>query len=257
MLRSINAILGYKIAASDAEFGDVEDFYFDDWTWTVRYLVLDTGRWLPGRLVLLAPEVLGEPDWNRPVLPVSLTREQIENSPPVSAQAPVSRESEALLARYYGWATYWETDLVPENLRSSYAAEGTARGRRQLEGIVDSTLRSLEETEGYKAVGTDAKVGRVEDFIVETSNWIIRYAVVDTGRWLPGLTGKRVLLSPAWISKVSWADREVRVDLTREAVENSPEFDPSAPVNREVETRLFDYYGRPKYWEQPAGAQQP
>ncbi len=57
------------------------------------------------------------------------------------------------------------------------------------------------------------------------------------------------MVAPLWSDKVSWTERKLHVDLSREAIRNSPEFDPGAPVNREYETRLYDYYGRPKYWE--------
>jgi len=234
MLRSMNGILGYKVAAGDDEFGKVEDLYFDDWAWTIRYLVMDTGRWLSGRRVLLAPEALGEPDWDRSVLPVCLTRDQIEGGPPVSAVAPVSREAETLLAKYYGWVMYWEPNLVPEQLRDTYAA--------------DSDLRSIDEVRGYKVVALDSEVGNVADFIADTDDWSIRYIVVNIGHWLPGLSDKQVLVSPAWIAGVSWPDRQVRLDLSREQVSESPRYDPQEPVNREIETRLYDYYGRPEYW---------
>ena len=173
MLRSINAIMGYRIVARDDEFGDVKDFYFDDWTWTVRYLVLDTGRWLPGRRVLLSPLALREPDWNRPVLPVALTRQQIESSPPISEDVPVSRESEALLAKYYGWMPYWESLPLPEHLSKSYARESRAESRQQVEAIIDSTLRSFGEVKGYEIAASDGELGSVADFIVETNDWVL------------------------------------------------------------------------------------
>jgi hypothetical protein len=86
----------------------------------------------------------------------------------------------------------------------------------------------------------------VEDFIIDDATWTIRYIVIDTRNWLPG---KKVLVHPDWIDSVSWPEARVKIDLTAEQVRNSPEYDPSAPVNREYEMLLYDYYGRPKYWE--------
>ncbi len=71
---------------------------------------------------------------------------------------------------------------------------------------------------------------------------------VDTKNWL---FGKKVLLSPRWIERVSWRDAKVFVDLPREKIKDSPGYDPNAPVNCEIEVRLYDYYGRPKYWDSP------
>ena len=98
---------------------------------------------------------------------------------------------------------------------------------------------------GYKIHAEEGQIGHVEDFIVHEDDWAIRYMVVDTRNWLPG---RKVIIPPDWIKDISWMDSEVLVDVSKEVVKESPEFDPAAPVNREYETRLYDYYGRPKYW---------
>jgi hypothetical protein len=109
----------------------------------------------------------------------------------------------------------------------------------------DPHLRSAEEVRGYHIQATDHEIGHVEDYIVDDVSWSIRYMVVDTRNWLPG---KKVIISPSWIGFVDWCNRSVEVLLTREEVKESPEYDPLTPVNREYEVRLYDFYGRPKYW---------
>jgi hypothetical protein len=106
-------------------------------------------------------------------------------------------------------------------------------------------LRSIQELQGYKISVLDGNIGHVEEFIADDSNWFIRYMVVDTKNWLPG---RKVLIAPDWIEQVSWNDSKFYVDLPRELIKDSPEYDPAAPVNRQYEARLYDYYGRPKYW---------
>ncbi len=87
----------------------------------------------------------------------------------------------------------------------------------------------------------------MDDFVAETETaWNIRYIVVDTRNWLPG---RKVLVSPHWAHKISWALKKVFVDHMRDKIKSSPEFDPSEPVNRKYEDILYDYYGRPKYWD--------
>ena len=82
MLRTASELKGIGIAARDGDIGSVTDLYFDDVTWTIRYLVVDTGTWLPGRQVLVSPmAVTGEASADR--IPVALTRQQVEQSPPV------------------------------------------------------------------------------------------------------------------------------------------------------------------------------
>ena len=92
MLRSIKQLYGNKLGASDGEIGHVKDFYFDDQNWAVRYLVADTGSWLPGRQVLISPHSLGRLDQAEKILRVNLTRKQIENSPSIESHKPVSRQ---------------------------------------------------------------------------------------------------------------------------------------------------------------------
>lgn len=247
MLRSIKGLKGYSLLASDGEIGKVNDFFFDDVSWTIRYLVADTGGWLPGRRVLISPVALGRPDWGTQVLPVSLTRQQIENSPDIDTHKPVSRQHEIELSRQFNWPVYWG---------DPYGAPGALNmfppPPAQTEGTIahpeptgDPHLQNVKEVLGYNIAAKDGAVGHLDDLIVDDATWIIRYLVVDTGKWLPD---KKVLISSQWVEKTVWAEENIAVNLTRETIRSSPPFDPEAPVNREYEIALYDYYGRPKYW---------
>jgi len=242
MLRSVKALHGYAVRATDGDVGDLEDFYFDDRSWTVRYLVVETGNWLKGRRVLVSPIVTGMPKWERQALPVRLTKSQVRNSPPIDVDKPISRQMEQELHAYYGWPPYWVSTRALAAAQVIKKATGTEAEH------IDLTLRSVEEVLGYNIQATDGNIGYVTDFIVDDEEWVIRYIVVDTRGWLDWLPGKQVLISPCWVHAVAWPERDVYVGLSREAVKNSPEFDPSESVNREYEIRLYDYYGRPKYW---------
>jgi hypothetical protein len=251
MLRSLDSLLRYEINATDTNLGKVDDFFFDDCEWRVRYLVVDTGRWLPGRRVLLSPVAVGQADWAARQVHVNLTKEQIENSPGIDTHAPVSRQKEKELTAYYGWPVYWGPHGIeaPPPLVGQQA-EGTATASQPSGGSTavaqdDPSLRSMKEVTGYHIEATDGEIGHVEDFIADDEDWTIRYAVVDTRNWLPG---KKVLVAPWMIRAVRWRESRVHLELTREQVQGAPEYDPSAPVNREYETQLYDYYGRPVYW---------
>jgi hypothetical protein len=246
MLRSIESLTGHKIQAKDGDIGKVNEFLFDDATWTIRYLVVDTGGWLSDRKVLLSPlDTISTPDWALKSFPVDLTKEQVKNSPDINVVKPVSRQQLLELHTHYGWPVYWPsvtpsglplvtpTAIQKEKEKSSAAEKG------------DPHLRSTKEVNGYTIQATNGEVGHVEDFIVDDVSWIIRYMVIDTRNWLPG---RKVLVAPAWIKNISWTDRKVDVDFSRESIKNSPEYDPSTPINQEYEIRLYDFYGRPKYW---------
>lgn len=224
MYRSMNDLKGYVIEAIDGEVRSVDDLLFDDALWAVRYLVANTGEWLPGRQVLIAPEASQRPDYKTRRIPVALTKEQIENSPPIEMDKPINRQWEQKFVPYYGWTTYW----------------------LDLDG--DPNLRSMSEVKGYTLMALDGELGKVDDLIVDDEEWRIGYMVVDTSSWNP--LSKKTMLSLAWINQIDEKTKTVLVDLKQEQVKNAPEYKPSEPVNRELETVLYDYYGKPHYWDE-------
>jgi uncharacterized protein YrrD len=232
MLRTLRPMIGYTLAARDGDLGKINDVLFDDASWNVRYFVVDTGGWLAGRRVLISPHVVGRPDAETKHLPVNLTKDQVQHSPDVSVDPPVSFQHLTPLHSYYGWPLWWGVAYVPPPIPQDELQPRPG----------DPHLRGIKEVHGYHLHAPDGEIGHVEDMIAELDAWMIRYLIVDTKNWL---RGRRVLISPDWIEHIGWAAREVKVSMPRAAIENSPEFDPSAPVNREYEVRLYDYYGRP------------
>jgi hypothetical protein len=247
MLRTASNLKGTSIAATDGDIGSVQDLYFDDLSWTIRYLVVDTGTWLPGRQVLISPLSV-RPSGTSDAVQVALTKNQVEHSPSVDADKPVNRRYEEEYARYYGYPQYWSG---PYRWGASpYAGEtmvpAGAPAPRRTKAPRDRALRSVRDVTGYYIEATDGDIGHVEDFMIDDREWAIRYMIVDTRNWWPG---KKVVVSPDWIRKVSWRESKVFVDLSREGVKTAPEYDPDHPMQREYETRLFHHYGRPNYWE--------
>lgn len=255
MLRRLDKMAGFAIHTQDGRMGHVDDFFFDDQDWHVRYLVAKTGPWLFGRRVLLSPVTLETPDWEREILPVNLTNEQIESSPDVNLDMPVSRQHEHALSQHYDWPVYWHrTPLTaptvphpaaPEPLGVVQTDADDAATPDESHNEEENHLRSVDEVTGYTVHAVDGEIGHIVDFFADETDWKIRYVLVDTGDWLPG---RRVLISPDWIDKVNWMERAVTVHVTTEQVENSPEYDPKGAFHREHETRLYEYYGFPFYW---------
>lgn len=248
MLRSVKELRGYRILANDGEIGKVHEFYFDDLTWTIRYLVVEAGSWLFERRVLLSPIVLGQPHWASQTFPVKLTMMQVKNSPLINADKPVSRQLETELHQYYGWPYYWvvgglASAAMPVIVEQINKEKDNRAGAAP--EAADPYLRSTREVIGYHIQASNGEIGHVDDFIVDDETWSTRYMVVDTTNWLPG---KKVLVSPTWIKSIHWAEANVRVNLTRAKIKKSPAFDPAAPMNREYEEKLYDFYRQPKYW---------
>jgi hypothetical protein len=113
------------------------------------------------------------------------------------------------------------------------------------EELGDPHLQSSRDVPGYYIQARDGQIGHIEDCIVDTASWAIRYMVVDTVHWWPG---KKVLVAVTWIEAVDWAESLVPVDLSRDQVQGSPGFHATTPMNRDYESRLYDYYGQPTYW---------
>jgi hypothetical protein len=247
MLRNVTQLKGFAMQATDGEIGALEQFYFDDESWAIRYLVVNSGNWLSGRLVLVSPLALRQAEWESKRLDVALTKKQIENSPPIDTHKPVTRQHETAYMGYYGYPSYWAAPNYPAALevRREALAEAEASQARPGREPADVHLRSTEAVTGYHIQASDGEIGHVRDFIVDDETWNIRYLEVDTQNLWPG---KKVLVSPQWIDRVSWADSKVYVDMTMENIQNGPEWVESIPVTREYEHRLYDYYARSPYW---------
>ena len=251
MFTNATNLKGLVIRATDGELGTVDEFYFDDDTWAIRYLTVETGGWLVGRQVLISPFSVIHTDWEARRLDVALTKKQVENSPDINMHEPVSRQHEAAYLGYYGYPYYWGgpylwgPEYYPAGLVIPPAASAEVLADRIQRESTDSHLRSTEAVTGYSIEASDGEIGHVEGFVVDDQAWAIRYIEVATRNWWPG---KKVLVSPSWIERVSWADSKVYVALTRETIKNGPEYVESIPVTREYENKLYSHYGRPPYW---------
>jgi sporulation protein YlmC with PRC-barrel domain len=226
MLSNTKDLKGLVVRATDGEIGTIDQFYFDDETWVIRYLTVETGGWLEDRKVLISPISVAHTDWQYKQLDVALTKKQVENSPDIDTHRPISRQAEAGYLEYYGYPYYWgfyPSAVAPTAASADSPADGIQRQSP------DTHLRSTDAITGYRVEAVDGEIGHVEDFIVDDETWAIQHLVVDTGNWLPG---KKVFIAPAWIKNVNWTDSSVYIDRSREAVKNSPEFDSSDPIYR-------------------------
>ncbi|HEX7974481.1 MAG TPA: PRC-barrel domain-containing protein [Anaerolineales bacterium] len=255
MIRNLKDLIGYTVRATDGDIGRVYDFHFDDKQWAIRYLVMDLADLGASRRVLLSPLTLGQADDEAQVLPVALTMEQVRGSPDIAADQPVSRQQEIELHDYYGWPFYWDmtslSGLGPGNLLAAYpliesesaaqASQDEQAGASPPMPSKDSYLHSAEKVFGYSIQARDGDIGKLEDFIVDDQDWRILYMVVDTGGWL---TGRSVLVAPAWVKEVSWPERRVVVDLKRQTIQDSPEYEGVYPLDADYQARLTEYYNQ-------------
>jgi hypothetical protein len=223
MLQNIRRFYGKEIGACDGAIGHVRDFYFDDRTWAVRYLIADTGTWLTGRLVLLSPHAFGRFDQDEPIVSANLTRSQIEKAPSIDSHLSVSRQYEEAYYRHYGWPVYWKGGqlwgmdsfpaLVPPPIQEP-------REEKASEKRADAHLRSTRAVTGYSIHAVDGLIGEVTDFLLDPRTWAIRELVVEAGHWY---SGREIRIPPGKVDRISFEDSSVFVSLTKEDIQRTGE----------------------------------
>ncbi len=248
MLNKAKILKGYKLHSRDGEIGKVTEFYFDDHHWTIRYLIADTGNWLTGRHVLISPYALGNVNKEEQYITIDLTKKQIEDSPSLDSDKPVSRQFEESYYGYYGWPVYWGGS----NMWGTYSYPCLGGESTSGKKTWDHYLRSTHDVSGHDIQATDGEIGHVEDFIIDDETWAIRYLIIDTQNWWPG---KKILLSPRWIKRVSWSESKVYVNLLRETIKQSPEYTEESLLTRDYETGLHRHYNHLGYWVDESSAE--
>lgn len=255
MLQAAKKFISMKVKAKDGECGHIRDIYFDDDKWTARYFLLDTGKWLPGKLVLISPLAVDEIDFRNKILEVNLTIEQIEKCPHPSEHKPISRQMEERYADYYDYPLYWPGSGIWPGIGYDMAYYARFKNRAisdsDKEKIKirvkkeDQHLRTINEVKNYLLEAKDGLFGHVEDFIIDDETWEIRYLVVDTVNWWPS---RSVILSPQWVTDIVWSESKISFSLDKETIKKSPIYS-EENLDRDYEINLYDYYQEPKYWE--------
>ena len=221
----INSIIDNNLGATDGEIGKITSFYFDDDTWTIRYMVVKTGSWLFGRKVLISPDAILKNLWEGQTVAVNLTKEKVSSIPDIDTDKPVSRQQEQELFYHYPWKNYWGGGFYAGGIwGTTYPASSIdntiikepGNTVKQPEG--DQHLRSTAIVAGH---ATDGDIGHIKDFIVDDQTWKLSFFVVDTHNWFGG---KKVLIPVSDIKEVQWDNSKVIVNITMDEVKNSKLF---------------------------------
>lgn len=236
MLRDTQDLDDFRIGASDGPIGHVHDLFFDDVAWVVRYLVVETGGWLSNRKVLISPIAIENSDWDRKLLRVSLTRDQVRRSPNVDTQLPVSRQNELEILAHYGYPGYWEgaglwgEGHFPRGLRPGVVAvglpiEARVAAERGDARAGDRHLRSRNEVLRYRLQAADGRIGDVSTFLVDDETWALEHLVIGTGHlW----TRRSAIVPVSAVARVSWAESAVTLVLSRDQIKEVHDHDQSS-----------------------------
>ena len=250
MLFKAKTLEKYKLNANDGEIGNVKEFYFDDKHWAVRYMVVDTGTWLSERKVLISPHALVSINKEAKSITLNLSKKQIEESPELDSDKPVSHQFEVAYYGYYGLPTYWYGAHMWGTFPYVKRDIKEWEDKKEQEKSWDPHLRSTNDVTGHHIQANNGEIGHVEDFIIDDETWAIRYLIIDTNNWW---SGKKILVSPQWINQVSWDELKVFVDLPRESIKQSPEYSKDFLLTRDYESKLHRHYNRKGYWEDESG----
>jgi hypothetical protein len=223
MIQETKELYGSRLAATDGDIGHIRDFYFDDKSWAVRYLVADTGTWLTGRLVLISPRAFGGLDHASKTLHINLDRRQIENSPSIESHMPISRRYEVEYHRYYGWPEYWSGGAMsglggfPMVLPHS---DDELQAQVQHNRRDDKNLQAMKSVTGFHIQTVDGVIGHVGGFLVDDRTWEIHDLLVEAGHWY---SGKEIRISPDKVERVSFEESTVFVSLTKADIQRTAE----------------------------------
>jgi hypothetical protein len=232
VLQSASALKDCAIEARDGRMGMVNDLLFDDHTWKLRWVVVETGDWLAGRKVRIHPSSIGSVDHERRILPVALTMEQAKGCARRGKRDPASQRMESHLFNYRGWDPYWALNCfgmgaLASRLSAPHFDSAESREvvcHEVIPGSRDHDLRSMSAVISYRVHASDGEIGHVENFLVDDETWEIRYLVVDPGHWWPGT---HVLVSPDAVREIDWTAHAIHLDVTRARVGKSPLWDPA------------------------------
>ncbi|TDE18128.1 PRC-barrel domain-containing protein [Dyadobacter psychrotolerans] len=226
MKKSLKSLTSISLAGTDGQIGKVKDLYIDDESWFIRYWIVDTGDWLPGKKVLISVQSLTIQDWENDVLETDLTLDQIKNSPDIDTEQPVSRQQEKKLYDHFPWRIYWGPDMgskgelapLTESVKAALANDPDYHNSYD-----NPHLRSTYKLIGYDIQTTDGQSGKIVDLIVETENWEIINLVIEMGNWF---SSDKVLLPVRAVTEIKWAGSEIAVSLSQLQIKESLPYEP-------------------------------
>jgi hypothetical protein len=220
--------------------------------------VVEAGLWLMSKKVLISPISIKDLDWIGTTIELSITKDQVKNSPDMDTDRPISRQAEIDYLGYYSYPSYWGnmglwgvysspymiapgySSIAPQPDEAEFEVDEFARVDTALIQEQDRHLRSHHAVIDYHLEAKDGDLGHVQGMLIDIDTWAIRYLIINTSNWW---LGHLVLIAPTWISEVSWPYAKMYVGLTQQQIKDAPVYDPAVPFNREDEKSLSRYYG--------------
>jgi hypothetical protein len=219
--------------------GKLQDFFFDEERWVIRYVEADQGKIFPNKKVLIPRALLDAPDWENKKFNVSLTRDDFDKCPSTEENKPVSQAYETRLLSHLQMQNYWAV-APPAPTGMTFPMRPIAPPETQIkEEDIDTKLRSFNEILGYTVNTTDGNHHRLSDIIVDDEDWQILYMVISDEN-----NEHEVMFPINYVSEISYKAQSLNLNILSKDLKKAPEYNPASPVNTEYEKKVYDYYGR-------------
>ena len=251
MLRSLKDLIGYEVVCPEGLIGRVEDFYFDNREWFIRYLVVNINNLAPGKKVLITPDMfVDRPDWDSRSFGVSISKEAAMKSPDIGSAKPITRSMEKQVHDYFSQPYYWTAAAYTSPpMPGIIGSEETPLEPEQSPDVLENEthLHSFNDLLHYAVFARDSSAGSLEDLITDDERWFVE-DIVATGNGY--YRGKKYLAKPEKVERVDHSGKIILLAMTGAQVKESPEYDPDDPVNINMEERRYDYRGKPRDWKE-------
>jgi len=249
MLRLVSTLIDYEVEASDGSIGIVRDILFDDITWKLRWLAVDTGDWLTRRHVLFHPSSINLFDTGGKFLQVRLARNLINAAPSLKKGQPVTLDFEARMFAYYDIDQNWQSSIFGERQTQGGLERGPLFNPASPVTTPDGNgcdphLCSFKTVNGYHNEAKDGPIGHLHDAVIDTTDWLIHYLVVAMGTWG---SSSRVLISPHAVQHIDPATETVQLDLVQQQVLSSPPWESNILTDDSYLASIHEHYGWPPY----------
>jgi uncharacterized protein YrrD len=228
MMYRASEVLGLKVEATDGRIGKVDDIFFDEAVWKVRHFVVDAGGWIQEREVLIAPQAMTGISITESSIHTELSREKVENSPPLQTDLPVSRQYERFLYEYYGWRPYWVypdgfslAEVYPPDTGEEKPEGRTREQGAGLEGADVVPMRSWRDVSGHRVHAADGFFGHVDDLLLSPTDWSVVGVVVNTAHWWQH---HDIVIDVSKVKDVSWENECFEVAMTSQELRDATPF---------------------------------
>ncbi len=208
-MQGLKHLFGYHVRATDEEIGKVEDFFVDDRSWTVRYMLMRTGGIFSGASAVIPAACLGQPNTASRSMPVKFSKAELEGLAEADVK-PVGDEMRALCKALYG-----KSD---DRRDRGFIRVGCTTNQ----DAAASSLRSVRELASYQIETRDGPCGLCTDLLADLHEWKVPYLVVNTKEFRPH---GHVLAPTTWVQEISWRDMEIEVATSREKLQHAQRFD--------------------------------